>query len=76
VLTSQPLFTALTIACIGGAFSGIGVHQSRLSFPEQVHGMQVMLSATYPSRSTEADPIVSSSSCSKCSTARPSFPSS
>jgi hypothetical protein len=41
MLIFQPLFTALTISCIGGAFSGIGIHQDRLSSAEQVHGMQV-----------------------------------
>ncbi|KAL5114116.1 hypothetical protein ACEQ8H_008000 [Pleosporales sp. CAS-2024a] len=35
-----PLFTALSIACIGGAFNGIGVHQARLSSKEQTQGMQ------------------------------------
>jgi hypothetical protein len=40
-LISQPFFTALSISCIGGAFSGVGVHQERLSPEEQVTGMQV-----------------------------------
>jgi hypothetical protein len=31
----------LSVSCIGGAFSGVGVHQERLSPEEQVQGMQV-----------------------------------
>ncbi|KAF7576992.1 hypothetical protein PtrSN002B_004345 [Pyrenophora tritici-repentis] len=33
-------FTGLSISCIGGAFSGIGVHEFRLSAAEKVQGMQ------------------------------------
>ncbi|USP74527.1 hypothetical protein yc1106_01801 [Curvularia clavata] len=33
-------FTALTISCIGGAFSGVGVHDDRLAPQEKVQGMQ------------------------------------
>ncbi|KAH7384393.1 hypothetical protein DE146DRAFT_770226 [Phaeosphaeria sp. MPI-PUGE-AT-0046c] len=35
-----PLFTVLTIACIGCAFSGVGIHQVRLTAAEKVQGMK------------------------------------
>ncbi|KAI4625150.1 uncharacterized protein J4E87_004996 [Alternaria ethzedia] len=33
-------FTGLTIACIGGAFSGVGVHDDNLNAEEKVKGME------------------------------------
>ncbi|EUC28547.1 hypothetical protein COCVIDRAFT_109583 [Bipolaris victoriae FI3] len=33
-------FTGLTISCIGGAFSGVGIHDNKLSPSEKVQGMQ------------------------------------
>lgn len=34
-------FTALTAACIGGAFNGIGIHQTRLDDQQTKIGLQV-----------------------------------
>jgi len=39
----QVPFTGLTIACIGGAFSGVGVHDDNLNAEEKVKGMEVRL---------------------------------
>lgn len=41
VLMIQLPFTALTAACIGGAYHGIGIHQSKLNAVETKEGMQV-----------------------------------
>lgn len=41
ILTSQLPFTALTAACIGGAYNGIGIHKERLDTEQTKTGMQV-----------------------------------
>jgi hypothetical protein len=40
-LTGQIPFSALTISCLGGSFSGIGVHESRLTAAEKIEGLKV-----------------------------------
>jgi hypothetical protein len=40
-LTGQIPFSALTVSCLGGSFSGIGVHESRLTPAEKTEGLKV-----------------------------------
>jgi hypothetical protein len=53
-LTGQLPFSALTISCLGGSFSGIGVHEFRLTTAEKTEGLKVCkandFSATRPDR--------------------------
>jgi len=45
MLKVQLPFIALTVACIGGAYNGVGVHQSRLDKEQEKTGMQVRRAA-------------------------------
>ena len=43
MLTLQIPLAGLTVACIGGAYNGIGIRRERLSELETMKGMQVRL---------------------------------
>jgi hypothetical protein len=68
-------FTALTIACLGGAFNGIGGHEAELGAEQVSIGLHVSPCQSYHSSHNELT-VFSGSSSSKSSTALQLCPSS